>query len=166
MRDLRNNTMRFLRQPQLEGEATETIQLEEIAHEVTCMAQSNNQNYLAVGMVRQGCKGAYVVIHHIKNCGIRTRVQIKIDLFQDQAEPTQQRFVTSISFLPDDKYVAVALNGPDTKIMILRWSVKSSSGRQYKVIAEQDFSKMDVSKISIHPLDRTLMTTSGKGLLR
>lgn len=60
----------------------------------------------------------------------------------------------------------MSLNGPDTRVTIIRWSVKSTTGRQFKVVAVQDFEKHDIAKISVHPLDRTLLTTTGRGLFK
>jgi WD40 repeat protein len=71
-----------------------------------------------------------------------------------------------MSFLPDPKSIIVCLNGPDTRILVYRWSIKSSTGRQYKLIASKDFHKTEISKVSIHPLDRSLLTTSGTGMLK
>ena len=60
----------------------------------------------------------------------------------------------------------MSLNGPDTRVVVIRWSVKSTTGRMFKVIAQQDFPRHDIAKISVHPLDRTLLTTTGRGLFK
>jgi WD40 repeat protein len=168
MRDLQTNQMRFIRQAKLESEQkTGGSGLQEEVNEVTCMAQSSDKNYLALGMVKVNDKRAYLVVQQIKNLGIKTKVMIKIDLFADQAEPTSQRYVTSITFLHDEKYLAVALNGcPDASVQIYRWSVSSSTGHSFKILAERDFPKQEISRLSIHPVDKALLTTSGNGLLR
>lgn len=63
MRDLKTNKMRFLK-----GKNDETV------NEVTCMAYSNMKKYMAVGYIKEGDKKAYVIVHSIKNYGIKTKV--------------------------------------------------------------------------------------------
>jgi hypothetical protein len=51
--------------------------------EVTSLALSNDKHYLAAGMVRANDNRAYVVLYHVKACGARTKIQTKIDLFEE-----------------------------------------------------------------------------------
>lgn len=89
MRDVKTNLMRFLR-PACD-----------VATEVTCFAQTVTKKYLAVGYIRQADKRAYVSVHNVRNCGIKTKVHIDIDIFADQPDPTGQRAVLSMAFSPD-----------------------------------------------------------------
>lgn len=73
-----------------------------------------------------------------------------------------------MSFSPDEKTLAVVLNQPDTKVLIYRWSVASTSGtgKVSKLITWCEFPKLELTKITFHPADRTVVLVSGNGLLK
>ena len=72
--------------------------------------------------------------------------------------PTNQRFITSITFSSDSKYIACILNVPDCKVLVYEWFKKN------RVIASFDFHKTEITKISFHPKNNHQVCVSGVGI--
>lgn len=92
---------------------------------------------------------------------------VNIDLFEGNPEQTYQRQVDSIDFSNDGKHLVINLNAPETKILVYKWSVVSSSGvRVSKLLCVKDFNKVEIKKVTFHPMDRNIIIMSGNGILQ
>lgn len=82
--------------------------------------------------------------------------QNQINVCEGQT-PTNQRYVTSLAFSADSKYISCLLNVPDCRALAYEWFKKN------RVIASYEFHKQEINKISFHPKDNHKVCTSGNG---
>jgi hypothetical protein len=75
--------------------------------------------------------------------------------------------VVSVAFTNDDHYVAAVVNGPDSRVLIFKRLIqKSGSGKTVELVAQREFPKQDIGKVSFHPMDKKILVLSGKGILQ
>ena len=130
------------------------------------MTHSENREFIAIGYIKANTKKAYIAIHSVRNAGVKVKIMRDIDLFEGLPEPINQRQVVSLAFSRDNKSIAVVINGPDWKVLVYRWDVKTATGSTCKLICKQDFNKHEIYKVTFHPNDSTTVMLSGPGLLQ
>lgn len=145
VRDLKTNEMKFIRQ-------------HDNLKEITAMCLSPNKKFLASCELLRDDKCAYITFYDMKSTFFKN-TQNHINVCEGQS-PTNQRFITSIVFSNDSKYVACLLNVPDCKVLIYEWFKKN------RVIASFDFHKTEITRITFHPKDNHKVIVSGNGVLQ
>lgn len=143
VRDLKSNEMKFIRQ-------------HENLKEITAMCLSPNKKFLASCELLRDDKSAYITFYDMKSTFFKN-TQNHINVCEGQT-PTNQRFITSIVFSSDSKYVGCLLNVPDCKVQIYEWFKKN------RVIASFDFHKTEVTHLTFHPKDNHKIIVSGNGV--
>ena len=143
VRDLKSNEMKFIRQ-------------HENLKEITAMCLSPNKKFLASSELLRDDKSAYITFYDMKSTFFKN-TQNHINVCEGQT-PTNQRFITSIVFSSDSKYVGCLLNVPDCKVQIYEWFKKN------RVIASFDFHKTEVTHLTFHPKDNHKIIVSGNGV--
>ena len=157
VRNLLKNTMTFLTQP-------------ESIKEITGMTFNSSRRYLAVHEKHVGDWHAWITIYDFKqinnpkqfppiNLSELVYGSLKNiegpDKHSDEHDP--QKFIVSLNFSKDNKYLAVLLSDQqrDTRALIYDWYSKN------KLLYQYEFKGIDLVKISFNPRDWTQVCTSG-----
>lgn len=72
-------------------------------------------------------------------------------------DPSQQRVIRSAAFSHDSKYLAVLVDGEDTRAIVWDWFNKTKS----RIIGSMTFGKQIVNRIRFHPTEPHVVSTSG-----
>ena len=120
VRDLKTNEMKFIRQ-------------HENLKEITGLCLSPNKKFLATCETQKDDKSAYITFYDMKSTFYKN-TQNHINVCEGQT-PTNQRYIVSIAFSNDSKYVVCLLMAPDCKALAYEWFKKN------RVISSFDFHK-------------------------
>lgn len=160
LRDLKTGSIKFVKTP-----------TDDSPKEITCLTVSSWSKYMAIGVVRQGDKRAFVQVYNINKCGMKNKLSMEIDVSDSLPEISDnniQRYVVSLAFSPDERSIAVVLNSnPESAVLVYKWSVATSTGKTSKLLCMNELPKpIEVRKVTFHPADRTILILSGSNILK
>jgi len=124
--------------------------------EVTSMAA--NKDFLAVAEKLKEEKSAFFSIYTLKDRDFKRR-KAHVNVC-DQQQPVNEKYIVSLAFSDDSKFLACLLSAPDCKGFVYHTEPAAKGFYQY------DFYKQEVSKITFHPKDNYKVCTSGVNQLQ